>query len=145
MVNVDFPVPGCSCLPYDLTRTQFRRQANAADNKAATVAVDSLLNYEAVKVCIFYVDDGSKADSDTMQRISIMSTMRLNSMTRTYAHTKRLQSKLPHHLPFSTLVKMLSFQRHSPGSCSSQRKESLTVSQGCIPAYNASHDPHQER
>ena len=32
-------------------RTQFRRQANSADNKAATVAVDSLLNYEAVKVC----------------------------------------------------------------------------------------------
>ncbi|KAH8989614.1 putative ATP-binding cassette transporter protein, mitochondrial [Lactarius hatsudake] len=30
-------------------RTQFRRQANSADNKAATVAVDSLLNYEAVK------------------------------------------------------------------------------------------------
>ncbi|KAA1479447.1 P-loop containing nucleoside triphosphate hydrolase protein [Dentipellis sp. KUC8613] len=30
-------------------RTQFRRQANAADNKAATVAVDSLMNYEAVK------------------------------------------------------------------------------------------------
>ncbi|KAH9043965.1 P-loop containing nucleoside triphosphate hydrolase protein [Lactarius pseudohatsudake] len=28
---------------------QFRRQANSADNKAATVAVDSLLNYEAVK------------------------------------------------------------------------------------------------
>ena len=37
---------------YYVTRTQFRRQANAADNKAATVAVDSLLNYEAVKVCI---------------------------------------------------------------------------------------------
>ncbi|KAH9080663.1 P-loop containing nucleoside triphosphate hydrolase protein [Lactarius deliciosus] len=30
-------------------RTQFRRQANSADNKAATVAVDSLLNFEAVK------------------------------------------------------------------------------------------------
>ncbi|KAH9972378.1 P-loop containing nucleoside triphosphate hydrolase protein [Russula compacta] len=30
-------------------RTQFRREANAADNKAATIAVDSLLNYEAVK------------------------------------------------------------------------------------------------
>ena len=30
-------------------RTQFRKQANAADNKAATVAVDSLINYEAVK------------------------------------------------------------------------------------------------
>ncbi|TCD61866.1 Iron-sulfur clusters transporter atm1, mitochondrial [Steccherinum ochraceum] len=30
-------------------RTQFRREANVADNKAATVAVDSLINYEAVK------------------------------------------------------------------------------------------------
>ncbi|KAI1385568.1 P-loop containing nucleoside triphosphate hydrolase protein [Hypoxylon trugodes] len=30
-------------------RTKFRRQANAADNKASTVQVDSLLNYEAVK------------------------------------------------------------------------------------------------
>ncbi|EIW84389.1 P-loop containing nucleoside triphosphate hydrolase protein [Coniophora puteana RWD-64-598 SS2] len=30
-------------------RTQFRRDANRADNKAATVAVDSLMNYEAVK------------------------------------------------------------------------------------------------
>lgn len=31
-------------------RTKFRKQANAADNRAATVAVDSLINYEAVKV-----------------------------------------------------------------------------------------------
>lgn len=30
-------------------RTKFRRQANAADNKASTIAVDSLINYEAVK------------------------------------------------------------------------------------------------
>lgn len=30
-------------------RTKFRKQANAADNKAATVAVDSLINYDAVK------------------------------------------------------------------------------------------------
>jgi ATP-binding cassette, subfamily B (MDR/TAP), member 7 len=30
-------------------RTKFRRQANEADNKASTVAVDSLINYEAVK------------------------------------------------------------------------------------------------
>ncbi|OAA59583.1 ABC transporter, transmembrane domain, type 1 [Niveomyces insectorum RCEF 264] len=29
-------------------RTRFRRQANAADNRASTVAVDALLNYEAV-------------------------------------------------------------------------------------------------
>jgi ABC transporter ATM len=32
-------------------RTRFRREANKADNKAATVIVDSLINYEAVKVC----------------------------------------------------------------------------------------------
>lgn len=31
-------------------RTKFRKQANAADNKAATVAVDSMINYDAVKV-----------------------------------------------------------------------------------------------
>ena len=31
-------------------RTRFRREANKADNKAATVAVDSLINLEAVKV-----------------------------------------------------------------------------------------------
>lgn len=30
-------------------RTQFRKQANAADNQGATVAVDALINYEAVK------------------------------------------------------------------------------------------------
>lgn len=30
-------------------RTKFRKQANAADNQGATVAVDTLLNYEAVK------------------------------------------------------------------------------------------------
>ncbi|EIN09945.1 hypothetical protein PUNSTDRAFT_52085 [Punctularia strigosozonata HHB-11173 SS5] len=30
-------------------RTRFRREANAADNKAAATAVDSLINYEAVK------------------------------------------------------------------------------------------------
>ncbi|KAJ7614070.1 P-loop containing nucleoside triphosphate hydrolase protein [Roridomyces roridus] len=30
-------------------RTQFRRQANVADNKAASSAVDSLINFEAVK------------------------------------------------------------------------------------------------
>jgi ATP-binding cassette subfamily B (MDR/TAP) protein 7 len=34
----------------DESRTKFRKDANAADNKGATVAVDSLINYEAVKV-----------------------------------------------------------------------------------------------
>lgn len=32
------------------SRTKFRKEANAADNKGATLAVDSLINYEAVKV-----------------------------------------------------------------------------------------------
>ena len=36
-----------------LSRTRFRREANSADNKAATVAMDSLINYEAVKACVF--------------------------------------------------------------------------------------------
>jgi len=31
-------------------RTKFRRDANKADNTAATVSLDSLINYEAVKV-----------------------------------------------------------------------------------------------
>jgi len=31
-------------------RTKFRKQVNDADNRAGTVAVDSLINYEAVKV-----------------------------------------------------------------------------------------------
>jgi ATP-binding cassette subfamily B (MDR/TAP) protein 7 len=35
---------------FDLDRTKFRKQANAADNEAATTAVDSLINFEAVKV-----------------------------------------------------------------------------------------------
>lgn len=35
-------------------RTKFRKQANAADNQGATVAVDSLINYEAVKVNLQY-------------------------------------------------------------------------------------------
>ncbi|RPD72384.1 P-loop containing nucleoside triphosphate hydrolase protein, partial [Lentinus tigrinus ALCF2SS1-7] len=37
-------------VPTTLWRTRFRREANSADNKAATVAVDSLINHEAVKV-----------------------------------------------------------------------------------------------
>lgn len=31
-------------------RMGFRREANKADNRAASVSVDSLINYEAVKV-----------------------------------------------------------------------------------------------
>ena len=32
-------------------RIEYRRAVNQADNKAATVSIDSLINYEAVKVC----------------------------------------------------------------------------------------------
>ena len=38
-------------LSHTIARTQFRRNANKADNMAASSAVDSLINYEAVKVC----------------------------------------------------------------------------------------------
>jgi ATP-binding cassette subfamily B (MDR/TAP) protein 7 len=31
---------------------KFRREANQADNRAASVSVDSLINYEAVKVSL---------------------------------------------------------------------------------------------
>jgi ATP-binding cassette, subfamily B (MDR/TAP), member 7 len=34
---------------------QFRRDANKADNKAGSVAVDSLINFEAVKVRTFTI------------------------------------------------------------------------------------------
>ena len=40
-------------------RTRFRRDANKADNKAASVAVDSLINYEAVKVASVRVGNKS--------------------------------------------------------------------------------------
>jgi len=39
-----------SSLLRHLCRIRFRREANQADNKAATIAVDSLINFEAVKV-----------------------------------------------------------------------------------------------
>lgn len=35
-------------------RMGFRREANKADNKAASVSVDSLINYEAVKVSLLF-------------------------------------------------------------------------------------------
>lgn len=39
-------------------RTKFRKQANAADNKGATVQIDSLINYEAVK---YFNNEGYEA------------------------------------------------------------------------------------
>lgn len=47
----------CTMLAYSIFtikttawRTKFRRQANNADNQAASVALDSLINYESVKI-----------------------------------------------------------------------------------------------
>ncbi len=40
----------CAYINAPLFRTRFRREANKADNKAASTAVDSLINFEAVKV-----------------------------------------------------------------------------------------------
>lgn len=37
-------------IEFTTIRMKFRREANQADNRAATVSVDSLINYEAVKV-----------------------------------------------------------------------------------------------
>lgn len=45
-----------SILTFRSRRTKFRKQANAADNRAATMSVDSLINYEAVKVIISIVE-----------------------------------------------------------------------------------------
>jgi hypothetical protein len=127
----DFPV--LKFCPYHvsdgLTRTQFRRQANAADNKAATVAVDSLLNYEAVKVCAHLNVCGETwTDGAYSQRILTTSNTRFSSMTHIYAHTKRRLSKLPPHSLFSTSARMSYIHQLSPGLCSLLLRESLTVS-----------------
>ena len=45
-------VPGIAEIVF---RTNFRREANKADNKAATVSVDALINYEAVKVSCLHI------------------------------------------------------------------------------------------
>jgi ATP-binding cassette, subfamily B (MDR/TAP), member 7 len=47
-------------------RTKFRKQANAADNRAATVAVDSLINYEAVKVSSKLLQIRCSTDGETV-------------------------------------------------------------------------------
>lgn len=57
-------------------RTKFRKEANAADNKGATVAVDSLINFEAVKVSLFTV-----VDVYIDARLSTTKSTRWRSMT----------------------------------------------------------------
>lgn len=48
-------------------RTKFRRQANNADNQAANVALDSLINYESVKIFNNELYQASKYDKALMK------------------------------------------------------------------------------
>lgn len=51
-VNTILALASTYLITLDTTlRIQYRRAVNQADNKAATVSIDSLINYEAVKVC----------------------------------------------------------------------------------------------
>lgn len=52
-------------LPPRSRRTKFRKQANAADNRAATMSVDSLINYDAVKVRFSQAPKLSQRSADT--------------------------------------------------------------------------------
>lgn len=63
-------------------RTKFRKQANAADNQAATVAVESLINFESVKV-------GSAFFSDYP-----MSLLEVAKSIRTYPCTTHTRTKM---------------------------------------------------
>lgn len=40
-------------------RTKFRKQANQADNAAASTSLDSLINYDAVKVNFILLNEAS--------------------------------------------------------------------------------------
>lgn len=52
--------PAAACLilrsvaSINYFRTKFRVQMNKADNQAGSQAIDSLINYETVKVCMAY-------------------------------------------------------------------------------------------
>ena len=74
-------------------RTRFRKQANAADNRAATVAVDSLINYEAVKVR----HNSLLVVLGVLMTISISTTRNTKSggMTKPCIRMNKLLSKWP--------------------------------------------------
>lgn len=74
-------------------RTQFRKQANAADNVAASKAVDSLINFEAVKVRANQGVWPQESILIVVPSISTMRNLRLNSMTNPWKSMKRHHSK----------------------------------------------------
>lgn len=73
-------------------RTKFRKAANAADNKGATVAVDSLINYEAVKVSRNY-DRVFVPVADGVYSTSTMRSMKQVATTLPCGTTRTLQSR----------------------------------------------------
>lgn len=87
----------CLLTPSANPRIQYRRAVNQADNKAATVSIDSLINYEAVKVCHSpppvrqYISIHQNPLST-----SITKSTRLSSMISILPHTRNLRSRLPH-------------------------------------------------
>lgn len=61
-------------------RTRFRQEANKADNAAASTSLDSLINYEAVKVILVSIERSDKAAYNAVST-STTSRTRLNSLT----------------------------------------------------------------
>jgi hypothetical protein len=105
------PPPSHSLSPTP--RTRFRREANQADNKAATVAVDALINFEAVKVRSpsFALSPESKIHSNDI-RPSTMRNMKSRNTILTCTITKNplpksrplLRSSTPDKTSFSPLL-----------------------------------------
>ena len=60
----------CAYIEGCISRTSFRRDANKADNKAASAAVDSLINFEAVKVRLSLCRSWEEATLTTIQHFN---------------------------------------------------------------------------
>ena len=84
-------------------RTQFRVNMNKADNDAGNKAIDSLINYETVKVGLY----GARIIIISVSSISTMRIMRQHSMTNTSGSTRLHHSRLIGVWPPLTLVKIL--------------------------------------
>ena len=78
-------------------RIQYRRAVNQADNKAATVSIDSLINYEAVKV-FYLLPSVTHYDLNYPNQIStsITKSTKSRSMTSILPRTRNPRSKLRH-------------------------------------------------
>lgn len=96
-VNTAAALPRMSPHSKRKYRIQYRRAVNQADNRAATVSIDSLINYEAVKVC--HSPPSVRQYSSNHQNLlstSITKSTRLSSMISISPHTRNLRSRFPH-------------------------------------------------